>query len=265
MIDGIISKAPIFLLMAARCFALLMTLPLFSMRSVPRMAKIALAAYMAFAFMPAASAMDAYGAHISAAGDFNLTYVLLLAGEAMIGVIMGLYVTIVFAAFSAAGQFVAFQMGLSASEVYDALSQVENPLMGQYLNLIAMLVFLNAKCFQRLFIFALRGSFGSLNVFSLAARRGEFGFFLLRGLSSLFRDALVISLPVMGTLMLVTVSMAVLSRAAPQMNMLSEGFSIMLLTAFFILTVNMPALIDFFVSSFNGGIERLAGIVSGGG
>ena len=48
MIDRVLLNAPIFLLLFVRCFAMLMTLPLFSTSSVPRVAKIALAGYMAF-------------------------------------------------------------------------------------------------------------------------------------------------------------------------------------------------------------------------
>lgn len=263
MIDEIAANAPLYLLLAARCFALLMTLPLFSMRSVPRTAKVALAGYMAFLIMPQAD-FSSYNGFVSAAGEFNLTYVLLLVGEAMIGIIMGLYVTVIFAAFSTAGQFVAFQMGLSASEVYDSLSQVENPLMGQFFNLVAMLVFLQSGWFQKLFIKGLASSVSYLNVFGLIEKKEEFVMFLVRGLTELFSSALVISLPIMGTLLLVSVSMGILSRAAPQMNMLSEGFAIMLLTAYFVMAAIMPALIEFFVNSFNLGMANIANLVGGG-
>jgi flagellar biosynthesis protein FliR len=256
MLDRIVAQAPVFLLIAVRCFAFLMTLPLFSMRSVPRVAKIALAGYMAYLIMPYAS-FSVYTPYISKNGSFDLTYIMLLIGEGMIGVIMGFYVTIIFAAFSTAGQFFAFQMGLSASEVYDSLSQVENPLMGQYLNLVAMLIFLQNRWFQKIFLKGLAGSFTTMNVFKLLDAREKIVKFLAGGLTQLFADALVISLPILGTLMLLTVCMAILSRAAPQMNLLSEGFSLMLLVAFFVITVLMPSLCDFFERSFNAGITGL--------
>ncbi|MBQ3826260.1 MAG: flagellar biosynthetic protein FliR, partial [Spirochaetaceae bacterium] len=145
MLDSIVRQAPFFLLIAVRCFALIMTLPLFAMRgTVPRAVKVALAGYFAYLVFPELSAADSffaksYNAYFDYDGSFTLEYVLLLVGEGLIGIIMGLYVAIIFAAFSTAGQFFAFQMGFSASEVYDALSQVENPLMGQYFNLIGML------------------------------------------------------------------------------------------------------------------------------
>src|SRR5574344_1694024 len=220
---------------------------------------------MAYLIIPFTNFSTVYGAYISPSGQFDLTYIALLTGEAMIGVIMGFYITIIFSAFSTAGQFFAFQMGLSASEVYDSLSQVENPLMGQYLNLIAMLIFLQNHWFQKLFLKGLVGSFHSMNVFTLLNAKEKIVRFLVGGLSQLFADALVISLPILGTLMLVTVCMAILSRAAPQMNLLSEGFSIMLLIAFFVITALMPQLCDFFERSFNSGITAMINLFSAAG
>ena len=138
MLEHIVSNAPIFLLVVFRCFTTMMTLPLLSSRTVPRMAKIALALYMAYFIFPTVSQADSvyadYRSYVSPDGSFNLEYIFLLVGEGMIGIILGFYIQIIFAAFSTAGQFFAFQMGLSASEVYDSLSQVENPLMGQFFN-----------------------------------------------------------------------------------------------------------------------------------
>ena len=48
MLDSILQKAPVYLLIFARVFSLLLTLPLFSMRSVSRIAKVALSGYVAF-------------------------------------------------------------------------------------------------------------------------------------------------------------------------------------------------------------------------
>ena len=165
MLNQILNAAPLFLLIAARCFAMLLTLPLFSMQSVSRVAKIAFAGYLAYLILP--SAYSSYDQLIGTYQVFTLEYILLLAGEVLIGVIIGFYISILFAAFSTAGQFFSFQMGLSAAEAYDALSQVENPLMGQYLNLIAMILFLQVDAFQHLFLGGVISSFQSFNAMSL--------------------------------------------------------------------------------------------------
>ena len=93
MLNDIVAGAPVFLLVAARCFALIMTLPLFSSKTVPRMAKIALAGGLACFIFPrmslASGAYSSYSTYISSSGNFSLEYVFLLLGEALIGIVMG--------------------------------------------------------------------------------------------------------------------------------------------------------------------------------
>lgn len=259
MLDQVLAQAPVFLLAAVRCFSLLMTLPLFSMRNIHSAARVALAGFLAFNIIGQVD-YSTYSDYLLPNQTFTAQFIMLLAGEALLGVITGFYISIIFSAFSTAGQFFAFQMGFSASEVYDALSQVENPLMGQYLNLIALLIFMQSRLFQKLFLGGLVASFKTLSAFSIVndmAGGAVLPRFFMRGLTELFANALVISLPIIGTLMLITISTGILSKAAPQMNLLSEGFPVMLLTSFFVLTALMPSLIDAFSRCFDGGFARL--------
>ncbi|MCQ2591488.1 MAG: flagellar biosynthetic protein FliR [Treponema sp.] len=267
MLDDILLKAPVYLLIFGRCFALILTLPLFSMRAVPRVAKVALAGYISF-FMMSSVDFSVYQPFIGTDGAFSLNFVLLILGEALIGVIMGFFVTIIFAAFSTAGQFTAFQMGFSAASTYDALSQVENPLMGQFFNFMAMLIFMQNRWFQKLFLGGLVASYKSLNAINLVNNQQHLINFLLKGLTKLFSDAMVIALPLMGTLLLITVTTGLLSKAAPQMNLLSEGFPIMILVSFLIIMILIPSMCDFFERSFVQGfsqIEQLFYFIKGGG
>lgn len=69
MFDVILNKAPVFLLVAGRCFGLVFTLPLFSMRTVPNVAKVALGGYMAYFLMSYANYYS-YGSVILGDGTF---------------------------------------------------------------------------------------------------------------------------------------------------------------------------------------------------
>lgn len=260
MINFIINQAPLFLLIFARTSGLIFTLPLLSTRTVSRIAKIALAGYMSFILIPSA-VFSSYGFYVTGDGVFSIYYIFLLIGEVMIGVIIGFFVSMIFAAFSTAGQFFAFQMGFSAASAFDSLSQVENPLMGQYFNFIGILVFLQNQWFQKIFIRGLSKSLNSLNAISLVENREGIVKFLLKGLTNLFSDALVISLPIIGTLLLITVCTGLLSKAAPQMNLLSEGFPIMLIVSFIILFFLIPFLCSFFVRAFNTGFSDLINFI----
>ena len=254
-------KAPLFFLVCVRIFAMISTTPLLSTRAVPRIAKISLAGLIGFLVMPIAydSLLDVQG--------FNLDYALLVVGEALLGVLTGFFISIIFASFSTAGQFFSYQMGFGVSEVFDALAQIENPLMGQFLNFIAVLIFLQIKGFQTLFLGGVLRSFQSINCFMFLEKRELLASFFITNLSSLFLNAMMIAMPVMGTLFLVHVSMGLLSKAAPQMNLLSEGFPITILLTFFLLTVSLPFMANLFVRIMENGFTAFESLLirAGGG
>ena len=254
-------KAPLFFLVSVRIFAMISTTPLLSTRAVPRIAKLALAGLTAFLIVPVAynSPLDVQG--------FSLEYALLAVGEALLGVLTGFFISIIFATFSTAGPFFSYQMGFGASEVYDSLAQIENPLMGQFLNFMAVLVFLQVKGFQTLFLGGVLRSFQSINCFIFIEKQSILAPFFLSNLSTLFLNAMMVAMPVIGTLFLVHISMGLLSKAAPQMNLLSEGFPITILLTFFLLTVSLPYMVNLFLRIMQHGFAAFETLLirAGGG
>ena len=267
ILNNILNFGPVFLLIAARAIAMIETAPLLSSEAVPQVAKIALAGFATFAVLPNAGA---FSADLTAAGmagvsgvgavslpgtgvlsdlryePFSLRFLLLLVGEGIIGIIMGFYLTLIFSTFSTAGQFFSLQMGLGASETFDPLSQIENPLMGQYFNLVSMLVFLVIGGFRELFLGGFWRSIQSINIAMLVDGRGPVINMMVSGLAKLFLDAMVISLPILGTLFLTSLSTGLISKAAPQINILSEGFPIAILTAYLLLFASLPFMLETF-------------------
>ena len=69
---------------------------------------------------------------------------------------------------------------------------------------------------------------------------------LLAGLSRLFLDAMVISMPILGTLFLTTLSTGLISKAAPQINILTEGFPLSITIAFILIRVTLPFMVEAF-------------------
>jgi flagellar biosynthetic protein FliR len=247
-----LDAAPLFLLLAVRALALIETSPLLSSESNPQVARVALAGFAAYAVFPATQAIDTRGMEL-----FSFGFLLLLAGEAVIGVIMGFFITMIFSAFSTAGQFFSLPMGFSAAETLDPLSQTENPLMGQYLNLVAMMVFLSMNGFRELFLGGFWRSVQSINVASLAAGREAVTGMLLSGLARLFLDAMVISLPILGTLFLISLATGLVSKAAPQINILTEGFPLSIMVAFMLILATLPFMVQAFGRVIDSGFETL--------
>ena len=273
VLDSILKFGPVFLLIAVRALAIIETAPVISSGAVPQVAKIALAGFVAFISLPTASAFSggvgaAYPQSLGwEAADsmryepFSFRFLLLLMGEAVIGIIIGFFITIVFSAFSTAGQFFSLQMGFGASETFDPLSQIENPLMGQYLNLVAMLVFINIGGFHQLFLGGFWRSVQSLNVISLVEGSESVIKMIAAGLPRLFMNAIVISLPIIGTLFLTSLITGLISKAAPQINILSEGFPISVTVAFLVIYSSLPFMTEAFsriiMNEGFGGIEAI--------
>jgi flagellar biosynthetic protein FliR len=248
ILNELLAAAPVFLLIAVRALAMVETAPLLSSDAHPQVAKIALAGFAAYAVFPGARAAG-WGTEfytLTAQGPFNLSFLLLVIGEGLIGLIIGFFITIVFSAFSTAGQFFSLQMGFGASETFDPLAQVENPLMGQYLNLVAMLVFLSADGFSELFLGGFWRSIQSVNILSLISGREIVIGMLLSSLSRLFLDAIIISMPILGTLFLTSLATGLISKAAPQINILTEGFPISITVAFVLILGTMPFMVEAF-------------------
>ncbi|WP_010260073.1 flagellar biosynthetic protein FliR [Treponema primitia] len=250
-LNEILAGAPAFLLIAVRALAMIETAPLLSSDGIPQIAKIALAGFAAFTAFPTALAA---GWNLA---PFGLYFVFLLIGEAIVGIIIGFYLTLIFSAFSTAGQFFSLQMGFGASETFDPLSQIENPLMGQYLNLVAMLVFLSIGGFSELFLGGFWRSIQSISAYSLVMGREAVVETLLTGLTKVFMDAIVISMPILGTLFLTSLSTGLISKAAPQINILTEGFPISITVAFVLIMATMPFMTEAFARVVDMGFQNI--------
>jgi flagellar biosynthetic protein FliR len=257
VLNELLADADLFFIIAVRVLAMIETAPLLSGDGVPQVAKVGLAGFAASAVFPWVK--EAGYIMPSNAGS----YVAIVLGEAMIGIIIGFFLTMIFNAFTTAGQFFSLQMGFGASTTYDPLAQVEIPVVGQFLNLVAMFVFVTTSGFQRLFLIGVKGSFQALRAVDLLSRRADFMGYVAGSLGSLFQNALLLAFPIFGTLLLISVTTGLLSKAAPQINLLTEGFPISILVAFLLMTSAMPFMIEAFSSLVDIGFQSIANILQG--
>jgi len=274
VINDILHYGPVFLLIATRAFAMIQTAPLLSSDAIPMAAKFALAGLAAFAVLPTAEVFAAPGVEgvgavvVPAPGGihlitdmryepFGFMFLLMIVGEALIGIILGFFLTVIFAAFTTAGQFFSLQMGFAASAAFDPLAQVENPVIGQFLHLIAMLIFVVVGGFHDLFLGGFWRSVQSLSVLGLIEGRDSVVSMMTAGLARMFLDAIVISLPMLGTLFLVSITTGIISKAAPQINILSEGFPIAIMAAYIMLFASMPFMVEAFAGVIGSAFESI--------
>jgi len=257
VIATLIANFRLFLVIFGRMAALFETAPLFSSEAVPQPAKLGFALFVSVTVLPWVAARG-YPLP-TATGQF----LLLVLGEALIGLLMGFFLNLIFAVFQGAGQFFSLQIGFGASEVFDPLAEIEVPLMGQFLNMVGMFTFLVVAGAQKLVLVGVYRSFQSVRAVDLVLGREFLLRYLVTSIGKLFTDALTIAFPILGTLLLVSVAMGLLAKAAPQMNLLLMGFPFSIGVALLIMVMAMPFLVSSISRVVDGGFETLASLLGG--
>ena len=251
---AVIDNLQLFFLIFARIFVMLSVAPLISSTAMPAIARVALAL---FAAVTVVAWIQNYPVP-----ETGLEFVFMLVMEVIIGATMGLFLVIIFTAFQLSGQFFSLQMGFSASQVFDPLAQIQIPLLGQFLNLVAMMVFLTVQGFQKLFLIGVLGSFERVRPWDFVKLRTGMLDYVLKATGSMFLNSLLIALPIVGTLMLVSLSMGLLAKASPQMNLLMLGFPINISISYIVIIMAMPFIISLFANIIGNSFEFIMEIIT---
>jgi len=227
----------IFLLIMMRMNAMIMIAPFFSSDVIPFRIKALISFLVTLVIFPMVAAKG-----YKLPGDMG-GYFLLLIQEVAIGLFLGFLVSVIFAAFQLSGQYLAVQVGFGINEVLDPIGQVSVPLEGQFKNLIGLLVLLAINGHHMM----IQGVYRSYELAPImSANRvflGGLMKYMLYTFSGMFVVALKIALPVVAIVFLVEVSLGVLARVAPQMNIMMLGFPFKIVAAFGVLFIVTPLVV----------------------
>ena len=172
----------------------------------------------------------------------------LMAAELMIGLILGLSVKIIFAGIQMGGELAGFQMGLSLANVMDPHSEVNAPILSQFLYLLSLVVFL-AIDGHHWFFRALYQSFLLLAPGEIHLQEGLYRHFLGL-LTSLFVVAVKIAAPVMAVLIFTQIGLGILAKAVPQINILITSFPLTLGIGLLFLALSIELLLPYVKNLF---------------
>ena len=163
---------------------------------------------------------------------------MILAQQIVIGLSMGMVMRIVFSAVEMAGNLAGLQMGLGFATFFDPQNSSQTPVVGSFLGMLAILVFLSLNGHQ-LMIEVLAQSFHELPI--LAKPHSAAGWKTLASWGrEIFLGGVLLALPVIAALLISNISIGVMTRAAPQLNIFAVGFPITLLTGFIVLALSLP-------------------------
>jgi flagellar biosynthetic protein FliR len=173
-----------------RMLALMSSAPVFSHASVPIPVRILLALMLTILVAPMLPAIDPVSP-LSAPGA------LLIFQQVLVGVALGFAMQLAFAAVEMAGDMIGLQMGLSFAVFIDPQNSDQTPIVGSFLSMILMLVFLTING-HLMMVSALVSSFQAVPIAIGASAGGTSGatwFRLAEAGRQIFESGLQIAFP----------------------------------------------------------------------
>lgn len=231
-----------FLLVLTRISGVFFLAPIFGSSNIPTQVKIAFSIMTSLAVLPFISANISTDMHI-------IDYALLLAKELTVGAIIGFTATLIFMGFLLAGQIIDIQMGFGMVNVVDPLSNITVSIMGQFKNLLAILVFLAINGHHFLFT-ALAKSFEVVPLTTFAMTPGVSDNFIGMVIT-MFVIGLKIGGPAIGVLLITDLALGIVARTVPQMNVFIVGMPLKI-TIGFITIISMLSLLLVYISQIFG-------------
>jgi flagellar biosynthetic protein FliR len=211
--DGLLALAAgyrtTFLLVFFRVGAMVAVAPMLGHRSLPLAHRAGLSVLLALLLTPVVAPAPVDGAD-------GLGLGLAIAGEILVGVVIGAVATLVVAAVQVAGELVSFQMGLGMGAVYDPAFGAHATVFTRFYETLAFLVFL-AVDGHHVVLAALAASFQRVHpglAFTaqpLAAGMATLG-------TKVVRTGLELSAPLVAILFVVNAMMGLFARVSPQLN-----------------------------------------------
>lgn len=256
-LESLAANSEVYFLIFARVIALFMTSPVLSNPSVPAVVRNSLGLMITIIIFPFASEYII--------PDDGVGFIFVALGEVAIGIITGFFITIIFTVFQLAGQMFAVQMGFGASQVFDPLAQVQIPVIGQLFNFVALFIFITNGAFQKIFIIGILRSIEFVKATDFIVNQEFLYGKAIWALGNLFSQALIIAFPILGTLILLSVTMGLLAKASPQMNLMMVGFPIQITIGFVMILFSLPFLMDRFNRVLDGAFQFVAEIFHTGG
>lgn len=233
---------PTFVLVLARIAGLMLVAPVFSSAVIPLQIKALLSLAISLTVFPLVMGTVAAPVTLSSA----LTG---LIGEVAIGLFIGFCLVLIFAAVELAIEVVANQSGMKLGEVFNPMMDSSSTEVAQLYQYAAIAIFLSIGGHRDL-IRAVLDSFVSVPPLQFSVTEGLLAT-VVELLAVSFVMAVRIAGPVMVALMLTFMMLGFLSRAVPQLHLLTIGFPIKLALGIFMLALTIMTLEPVFLEGLN--------------
>ena len=234
---------PNFVLVSARLSGLFLAAPLWSMTGVPKTVRSAAVVLLSAALLPSLP-------HLRPLPDDMVAMSIVLAGETLMGVAIGLTGALVLHGIAVAGEVASLQMGLSLGEALGSLPPGATVGIGQLQGYFGMLIYLSVGGHLTLYR-GLAASFaavppGQAWLGATGARQA------VDLAATVFSTGVRAAAPVLVALLLANLALAILGKAVPQLNVMMVSFPVTISIGMMALGATLPFLATFVTASIEG-------------
>jgi len=240
-----------FLQVFVRVSSLFVTAPVFGSREIPTQVKAGLASLLSLVLLPLVKATLTQAVPASVFGMAAL-----LLGQALIGLMIGLVVSLLFVAVRIGGDLIDYQMGFTQASTFNP--QFNEIASFQYRYAIVLYLIANGHW---LLLASLERSFVTLPVAQLSITK----------LTGTFTDltfgmlvaGLQIAAPAAAVLMVTDIAFAFLNRAMPSMQVFYVGMPVKVLVGFVVVIAVIPLLTSVVAGLVAGSPHEVATLLRG--
>ncbi len=266
-LSQLLPHLPVWVLVFFRLTGMFIIAPIFGSGSIPGRIKIiwalvlSLCVYPVLVTQPATLTMLA--PMLSGEAGLSLwTLPAVVALELAIGAVIGFGALIPLAGMQLAGQIADQQVGTGLAGIINPeMGEESGGVMTEFYFIMAMLIFLTLDG-HRAIVSTLLQSFANIPLGGLVID-GELMSLIVGLLASMMEVALRIAAPLLCLVFLETVAMGFLARTVPQMNLLSIGFPLRIMTGMGILIASLPSHSGIISTYLREQMQLIAGFVAG--
>jgi flagellar biosynthetic protein FliR len=231
---GISSSFVVALALAfARSIAWVSVCPPFSNASVPRMLKIGLAGALAY--------FSAGTLQHDVLPQTDIQVMIDLVIQAFVGLMLGYVVSIFVSAVVGAGQLVDLFSGMNLPQAIDPLSQQQSSIFGQFYNLLVTTLLFTTGA-ATIIVAGFVKSFQAVGTSFPRVTLGSMAQSITADVAAFGAATLEIAAPLIAVLFCTQILLALLSKAAPQINVFVFGMPLQILVAILGVSVAIVAL-----------------------
>ena len=241
LINTVYFTALILVIIRVSCFFFIV--PVFFPKGTPNMVKVAFCVIISYILMA--------GINYQAAASINSMSVFAVdcVNEALTGLSLGFITDLCFMSARYAGSLMDMQVGFSMMTMYDPSSASNTTLIERLLYYFSLTLFLIVDGHHML-IKALIESFNVINIGKFILMQ-ESVTVIIKAFIEFFTIGLKIAVPIILILILADITMGLVARTVPQLNVMILGLPVKILVGMMCIAVSLPIFLRIIESSFN--------------